>query len=87
MIVKDHGRGLSTQNAHMVHIFSVYILVEVCFYIGLTVAKFYGRLRLIRSVLRAATFSVLKLIESVITSRRLALACFDTFWATHFNFL
>ena len=30
------------------------------------VAKFYGRLRLIRSVLRASAFSVLKLIEIVI---------------------
>ena len=30
------------------------------------VAKFYGRLRLVRSVLRASKFSVLKLTEIVI---------------------
>ena len=31
------------------------------------VAKFYGRLRLIRSILRASTFSVLKLTEIIIS--------------------
>ena len=55
------------------------------------VAKFYGRLLLNRSVLRASKFSVLKLTEIVIcgfiTPSLLALACFDTYWASLFNFL
>ena len=41
------------------------------------VAKFYGRLRLIRSVLRASKFSVLKLIEIVI---------FGVHYTIHFGF-
>ena len=49
----------------------------------LFVAKFCGRLRLIRSVLRASKFSELKLIEIVIlwfiTPSFMALACFGTF--------
>ena len=52
----------------------------------------YGRLRLIRSVLRALKFSVLTLIEIVIlwvyyTPSLLALACFSTFGASVFTFL
>ena len=54
------------------------------------VAKFYGRLRLIRSVLRASKFSVLKLIEIVILSVYYTiLFCFSLFrhyWASLFNF-
>ena len=53
--------------------------------------KFYGRLRSIRSVLRASKLSVLKLIELVIcgfiTPSLLASACFGTFGASICNFL
>ena len=48
------------------------------------VAKFYGRLRLIRSVLRASKFTAFKLIEieilRVYYTIPMALACFETFW-------
>ena len=54
------------------------------------VAKFYGRLQLIRSVSRASTFSVLKFIEIVIfgvySSSLLASVCFGTFVISLFNF-
>ena len=53
-------------------------------------AKFYGRLQLIRSVLRASTFSVLKFIEIVIFGvylpSLLASVCFDTFVISLFNY-
>ena len=56
------------------------------------VAKFCGRLRLIRSVLGASQFSVFKLIEIVILwvnytipLSLLALACFGTFWISLSN--
>ena len=53
-------------------------------------AKVYGRLRLIRIVLRASTFSVLKLIEIVILlvhyTSLLAAACFGMF-VHHINVL
>ena len=56
------------------------------------VAKFYGRLQLIRSVLRASKFSVLKFIEIVILwiyymTSPLASASFGTFVTSLFNFL
>ena len=56
------------------------------------VTKFYVRLQLIRSVLRASKFSVLKFIEIVIfgvyTLSLLASVCFGTFviWWSLFNF-
>ena len=54
------------------------------------VAKFYGRLRLIRSVLRASEFSVLKLTEIVILwvyyTIPMASACFGTLGASILNF-
>ena len=53
-------------------------------------AKFYGPLQLIRSVLRASTFSVLKFIEIVIFGVylpfRLASVCFGTFVISLFNY-
>ena len=56
------------------------------------VAKFYGRRRLIRKVLRASKFSALKLIEIVIlwvynfiTPSLLVSACFGTFGASLSN--
>ena len=56
------------------------------------VAKFYVRLQLIRSVLRASKFSVLKFIEIVILwicyiTYLLASASFGTFVTSLFNFL
>ena len=55
------------------------------------VAKFYGRLRLVRSVLRASKFSVLKLTEIVILwvyyTIPFCFSLFGTFWASVFNFL
>ena len=56
------------------------------------VAKFYVRLQLIRSVLRASTFPVLKFIEIVILwiyymASLLASASFGTFVTSLFNFL
>ena len=56
------------------------------------VAKFYVRLHLIRSVLRASKFSVLKFIEIVILwiynmASLLASASFGTFVRSLFNFL
>ena len=84
---------------------SVYILVEVSFKISTTwrvslladqrvprahAAKFYGWLRLIRSVFRASKFFVFKLIETVscgfITPSLLASTCFCTFWTSFINF-
>ena len=54
-------------------------------------AKFYSRLQLIRSVLRAPTFSVLKFIEIVIfgvySPSLFASVCFGTFVISLFNFL
>ena len=54
------------------------------------VAKFYSRLRLMWSVLRASKLSVLKLIEIVISwvyyTILLAWASFGTFWPLFFNF-
>ena len=54
------------------------------------VARFYGRLRLIRSVLRASKFSVLKLIEIVILSVYYTIlfgfSFFGHFLAFFFNF-
>ena len=54
-------------------------------------AEFYGRLQLIRSVLRASTFSGLKFIEIVIfgvySPSLLASVCFGTFLISLFNFL
>ena len=59
-------------------------------YILAHVAKFYGRLRLIRSVLRASKFSVLKLIEIVILwvyyTIPFGFRLFWHFWASIFNF-
>ena len=53
------------------------------------VAKFFVRLQLIRSVLRASTFSVLKFIEIVIfgvySPSFLASVCFGTFVISLFN--
>ena len=59
---------------------------------GAHVAKFYIRLQLIRSVLRASKFSVLKFIEIVILwiyymALFLASASFGTFVTSLFNFL
>ena len=57
------------------------------------VAKFYGRLRLIRNVLRASKFSVLKLTEIVtmwvyyIIPFGFGLACFWLLFGIIFNFL
>ena len=55
------------------------------------VAKFYGRLRLILSVLRASKFTVLNWLKLqfcwFITPSLLALACFGTFWTSILNFL
>ena len=55
------------------------------------VAKFYGRLQLIRSISRASTFSVLKFIEIIIfwvySPSLLASVCFGTFVISLFNFL
>ena len=56
------------------------------------VAKFYGRLRLIRSVWRALKFSVFKIdwncnFCGFITPFLLASAYFGTFWSLLFNFL
>ena len=55
------------------------------------VAKFYGRLQLIRSISRASTFSVLKFIDIVIfgvySLSLLASVCFGTFVISLFNFL
>ena len=80
-------------------------LVEVSIYISTTwcyfwwtresprahVANFYCRLRLIRSVLRASTFSVLKLTEIVILwvyyIIPFGFRSFRHFWASYFNFL
>ena len=54
------------------------------------VAKFYVRLQLIRSVLRASKFSVLKFIEIIIfgvySPPLLASVCFGTFVISLFNF-
>ena len=54
------------------------------------VAKFYGRLRLIRNVLRASKFSVLKLIEIVIVwvydTIPFGFSLFWHFWASTCNF-
>ena len=87
--------------------FILYILVKVPFKFQLldechcwwtrksprtNAAKFYGRLLLIRSALRASKFSVLKLIEIVILWVYYTSACgfsllrFDTFLALLFNF-
>ena len=53
------------------------------------IAKFYGRLRLIRSVLRASKFSVLKLIEIIILwvyyTISFGFSLFRHFWASLFN--
>ena len=55
------------------------------------VAKFYGRLRLIRSVLRASNFPCLKFLEIVILWVYYAIpfgfTLFRHFWAYIFNFL
>ena len=54
-------------------------------------AKFYGRLRLIRSVWEHQKFSCSNLIKlwfcGGITPSLLALPCFGSFWASLFNFL
>ena len=55
------------------------------------VAKFYGRLRLIRSVLRASNFPCLKFLEIVILwvyyTIPFGFTLFGHFWAYIFNFL
>ena len=83
MFAKDHWRGFSTRNAHMVHIanwirfglaysagkrslFIFQLLGEChCSWTNESprahVAKFYRRLRLIRSVWRTSSFSVFKI--------------------------
>ena len=54
-------------------------------------AKFYGKLRLLRSILRASKFAVLKLIEIlmlwVYNPSPLALTCLGTFVASFATFL
>ena len=69
---------------------SVMIAVLIVVFVFAHVAKFYGRLRLIRSVLRASKFSVSKLIEIVILwvyyTIPFGFSLFRHFWVTILKF-
>ena len=110
-LAKDHWRGFSNRNAHMVHavnlirfkmMYTSWLRSLFLFQLlgvtvggpvshGAHVAKFYSRLRLIRSVLRASKFSVLKFTEIVILwvyyTIPFGFSLFLHFWGIDFQLL